>query len=285
MPVDFNNVYYTYQEGTPFSSAALNDINLHFDDHEFIALIGHTGSGKSTLAQLLNALLKPTKGSIKVDEFSIIAGEKKVKGLKNLKKHAAMVFQFPEYQLFEETVLKDVSFGPKNFGLSEEEATQKAKEALALVGIDEEYYEKSPFELSGGQKRRVAIAGIIALEPSILILDEATCGLDPLGEKNMMKLFKEIYDKGITIIMISHNMDIVLKYASRSVVLNKGKIIYNGTPQELFIKDNLFENYNLHEPKVIEYAKELKNRGVDLNIANIKDIESLAKEIKRAKNG
>lgn len=281
MSIKFENVFFTYQENTPFCTHALNNINLEINDNEFVGLIGHTGSGKSTLVQHINALLRPSKGVIKVGDYEIIAKAKKIKNLKNLKKYAGLVFQFPEYQLFEDTVLKDVSYGPKNFGDKEEEAILKAKKALKLVGISEDLFEKSPFELSGGQKRRVAIAGIIALEPKILVLDEPTAGLDPKGAKDMMELFNVIHNNGTTIVMVTHNMDNVLKYCSRAIVMSKGKIIFDSTPLELFSYDNLNEKYNIDQPIVLKYAKELIKGGLKLDLNKIKDVESLAIEIKR----
>ena len=281
MSIKFENVFFTYQENTPFCTHALNNINLEINDNEFVGLIGHTGSGKSTLVQHINALLRPSKGVIKVGEYEIIAKAKKIKNLKNLKKYAGLVFQFPEYQLFEDTVLKDVSYGPKNFGDKEEEAILKAKKALKLVGISEDLFDKSPFELSGGQKRRVAIAGIIALEPKILVLDEPTAGLDPKGAKDMMELFNVIHNNGTTIVMVTHNMDNVLKYCSRAIVMSKGEIISDSTPLELFSYDNLNEKYNIDQPMVLKYAKELIKGGLKLELSKIKDVESLAIEIKR----
>ena len=269
MSIKFENVFFTYQENTPFCTHALNNINLEINDNEFVGLIGHTGSGKSTLVQHINALLRPSKGVIKVGDYEIIAKAKKIKNLKNLKKYAGLVFQFPEYQLFEDTVLKDVSYGPKNFGDKEEEAILKAKKALKLVGISEDLFEKSPFELSGGQKRRVAIAGIIALEPKILVLDEPTAGLDPKGAKDMMELFNVIHNNGTTIVMVTHNMDNVLKYCSRAIVMSKGEIISDSTPLELFSYDNLNEKYNIDQPIVLKYAKELIKGGLKLDLNKI----------------
>ena len=283
MSIKFENVSFTYQLNSPFACAAIKNINLKIEDNEFVSIIGHTGSGKSTLAQLMNSLLRPDDGIIVVGDFIVDSKQKKTKGLKNLKKYAGMVFQFPEYQLFEETVLKDVAFGPKNFGDDEQTADKKAKEALELVGIDSSLYEKSPFELSGGQKRRVAMAGILALEPKILILDEPTAGLDPQGEKEVMELFKKIHQSGTTIIMISHNMDNVLEYSNRAIVLSKGEIVFDGKPVELFKLDNLTETYNIASPKVFTFAKDLINRGFTLNINNVKNISTLVDEIRRGR--
>ena len=281
MPIKFEQVYFTYQENTPLESKAITDINLEINDGEFVSLVGHTGSGKSTLIQQINALLKPTSGRVISGDFVIDAKEKKVKNLKQLKQYAGIVFQFPEYQLFEETVLKDVSFGPKNFGDNEEDSIKKAKQALKLVGIDESLFDKSPFELSGGQKRRVAIAGIIALNPKVLILDEPTAGLDPQGEKEIMELFNKIYSNETTIIMVTHNMDNVLKYSNRVIVMEKGKVVCDKKPLELFSEDNLYEQYNIDEPLVIKFGKQLIKGGLNINLENVKDCESLALEISR----
>ena len=281
MSIKFENVSFTYQLNSPFACAAVKNINLEINDNEFVSIIGHTGSGKSTLAQLMNSLLRPDEGIIIVGDFVVDSKQKKTKGLKDLKKYAGMVFQFPEYQLFEETVLKDVAFGPKNFGDSDEVANEKAKKALELVGIDSSLYEKSPFELSGGQKRRVAMAGIIALEPKILILDEPTAGLDPKGEKEVMELFKKIHQNGTTIIMISHNMDNVLEYSSRAIVMSNGNIVFDGKPVELFKLDNLTETYNIASPKVFAFAQDLIKAGYKLNLENIRNISTLVNEIRR----
>ena len=281
MSIKFENVSFTYQLNSPFACAAIKNINLEINDNEFVSIIGHTGSGKSTLAQLMNSLLRPDEGIIIVGDFVVDSKQKKTKGLKDLKKYAGMVFQFPEYQLFEETVLKDVAFGPKNFGDSDEVANEKAKKALKLVGIDSFLYEKSPFELSGGQKRRVAMAGIIALEPKILILDEPTAGLDPKGEEEILELFNNIHKQGTTIIMISHNMDNVLKYSTRAIVMNNGEITFDGKPIELFKQDDLITKFNIDAPKVVSFAKDLIKGGFNIDLNNIKDIDSLIDEIER----
>lgn len=281
MSIRFENVFFTYQKNTPFEFSALKNINLTINEGDFVSIIGHTGSGKSTLIQQINALLKPTEGKVYVGEY-IISNEKKIKNLKQLKKYAGLVFQFPEYQLFEETVLKDVCFGPKNFNEDEKKCKNKAIKALEMVGIDSSLYNKSPFDLSGGQKRRVAIAGIIALQPKILILDEPTAGLDPRGEKDIMELFKKIHENGTTIIMVSHNMNNVLKYSNRAIVMNEGEIVLNDTPTNLFKRNDLFIKYNIQEPNVICFAKNLIKGGLNINLDLIKDEKSLVSEIKRA---
>ncbi len=295
MSVVFKHLNYIYSPNSPFSSSALEDINLTINDGTFTCVIGHTGSGKSTLVQQINALLIPTSGEVDVNGF-IVANKldtknykkkyredkemlKKVQDIKTLRKSVGLVFQFPEYQLFEETVLKDVSFGPKNFGYSEEEAIALAKEALDLVGLDESFYERSPFELSGGQKRRVAIAGIITLKPSILILDEPTAGLDPQGSREMMELFLKIYQSGTTIIMVTHDMDNVIQYGSDVVVLGKGKILKECKPHELFLDESILSLLSIEEPKCIHFAKELNKAGYHIDLAKVKDTKTLAKAI------
>lgn len=296
MPIVFKHLNYVYSPSLPLETTALKDINLEIKDHSFMALVGHTGSGKSTLVQQINALLIPSSGEVNVNGF-IVANKKDKKALlkklkkesieeykknkdyKTLRKNVGLVFQFPEYQLFEETVIKDVMFGPKNFGCSEEEAMKLAKEALTLVGIDESLYQRSPFELSGGQKRRVAIAGIITLKPDILILDEPTAGLDPTGSKEMMDLFLKLYDQGSTLIMVSHDMDNVIKYATDVTVLSKGKIIKECKPQELFLDDSLVSSLSIEEPKCIKFAKRLNQNGYHIDLGKVVDEKSLALEI------
>lgn len=296
MPIVFKHLNYVYSPSLPLETTALKDINLEIKDHSFMALVGHTGSGKSTLVQQINALLIPSSGEVNVNGF-IVANKKDKKALlkklkkesieeykknkdyKTLRKNVGLVFQFPEYQLFEETVIKDVMFGPKNFGCSEEEAMKLAKEALTLVGIDESLYQRSPFELSGGQKRRVAIAGIITLKPDILILDEPTAGLDPTGSKEMMDLFLKLYDQGSTLIMVSHDMDNVIKYATDVTVLSKGEIIKECKPQELFLDDSLVSSLSIEEPKCIKFAKRLNQNGYHIDLGKVVDEKSLALEI------
>lgn len=296
MPIVFKHLNFVYSPSLPLETTALKDINLEIKNHSFMALVGHTGSGKSTLVQQINALLIPSSGEVNVNGF-IVANKKDKKALlkklkkesieeykknkdyKTLRKNVGLVFQFPEYQLFEETVIKDVMFGPKNFGCSEEKAMKLAKEALTLVGIDESLYQRSPFELSGGQKRRVAIAGIITLKPDILILDEPTAGLDPTGSKEMMDLFLKLYDQGSTLIMVSHDMDNVIKYATDVTVLSKGEIIKECKPQELFLDDSLVSSLSIEEPKCIKFAKRLNQNGYHIDLGKVVDEKSLALEI------
>ena len=278
MPISFENVSLIYSPKTPFAFKALQDVSFAIEDGSFVAIVGKTGSGKSTIAQLMNALLTPTEGFVKVDGFKNSKDvKKKSKVIKALRKHVGLVFQFPEYQLFEETVEKDVAFGPRNFGLSKEEALQKAHAALEMVGLDESFYKRSPFELSGGEKRKVAIAGILALDPQILIVDEPTSGLDPKAAEDTMSLFQNINKRGKTILFVTHDMDLVLEYASKAIVMEGGKVRVIAKPSELFGKD--LETYSLDNPKVFEFAIELKKKGFAIDYSNLKNVDDLAMAI------
>ena len=261
MGIILDNVSYTYQEGTPFASAALSDVSLTIEDGSYTAIIGHTGSGKSTILQLLNGLLVPTKGSVRVFD-TLITPTSVNKQIRQIRKQVGLVFQFAENQIFEETVLKDVAFGPQNFGVSVEEAEAIAREKLALVGIDDSLFERSPFELSGGQMRRVAIAGILAMKPSILVLDEPTAGLDPIGRKELMTLFKKLHQDGITIVLVTHLMDDVAEFADQVYVMEKGKLVKGGKPSLVFQNVEFMEKIQLGVPKVTRFAQRLVGRGI-----------------------
>lgn len=276
MPIKIENLFYTYAPKTPFQYEALNGISLDIADHSYVAFIGSTGSGKTTIVQHLNALLTPSKGTIIVDDYTIT--NQNTKNIKKLRKHVGIVFQFPEYQLFDETVERDVAFGPKNFGLKEEDAITKAHEALISVGLDQSYFQRSPFELSGGEKRRVAIAGILAIEPDILVLDEPTAGLDPRGSVEIMNLVDKMHQNGTTIILVTHDMDLVMKYAEKVFVVKDGRIISSGEPQNVF--GELDENSGIEVPKVFSLAQKLKSRGVNLDICKIRNIDDLIQQIK-----
>ncbi|VTS43661.1 cobalt transporter ATP-binding subunit [Streptococcus pseudoporcinus] len=260
MAINFQNVSFTYQAGTPFEGRALFDINLEIEDASYTAFIGHTGSGKSTIMQLLNGLLTPTSGIVNVGGKAITS-QSKNKDIKLIRKEVGLVFQFPESQLFEETVLKDVAFGPQNFGVTKEDAEKLAREKLALVGISETLFEKNPFELSGGQMRRVAIAGILAMEPSILVLDEPTAGLDPKGRRELMTLFKKLHKSGMAIVLVTHLMDDVANYADKVYVLEKGKVILSGKPNDIFQRVELLEEKQLGVPKITRFAYHLEKKG------------------------
>jgi len=277
MSITFKEVEHTYSPDTPFSYHALKGVNLDIKKGSMTALIGHTGSGKSTLIQHINALLLPTSGVINIDDIMISATDKP-ETLKNLRKKAGLVFQFPEYQLFEETILKDIIFGPKNFGVEEEKAIEIAKETLKLVGLDESYLDKSPFDLSGGQKRRIAIAGILAMNPDILILDEPTAGLDPQGAKDMLDLFKRINQQGKTVIIVSHDMNQVLEYCNDVIVMNKGKVEKHVPVSELFQETDYLSSLSIDLPTITSFILELNKGGFHID-SSIKDIDTLIQEI------
>ena len=261
MGITLKNVSYTYQAGTPFEGPALFGVDLEIKSGSYTALIGHTGSGKSTILQLLNGLLVPNQGSVEIGS-TVITADSVNKDIKQVRKKVGLVFQFPESQVFDETVLKDVAFGPQNFGISAEEAEAIAREKLAMVGIDSSLFERSPFELSGGQMRRVAIAGILAMEPSILVLDEPTAGLDPVGRKELMALFKKLHQDGITIVLVTHLMDDVAEFADQVYVMEKGKLVKGGKPSLVFQDIEFMENVQLGVPKITRFAYKLVKRGL-----------------------
>jgi len=282
MSITFKEVEHIYSENTPFAYHALKGVNLKITDQSFTAIIGQTGSGKSTLIQHINALLLPTSGSINIDEYLITATDKPSK-LKPLRKKAGLVFQFPEYQLFEETIEKDIIFGPMNFGVSEEEAKKIAHNVLKTVGLDESYLNKSPFDLSGGQKRR-AIAGILAMNPDILILDEPTAGLDPQGTNEMMSLFKRINESGKTIILVTHDMNHVLQYCDEVVVMNHGKVEKHDTVTNVFKDSEYLNSLGIDLPIITNFIIKLNNQGFNLD-SSINNIEQLIAAIGGELNG
>ena len=279
MGITLENVSYIYQNGTPFASTALSDVSLTIKDGSYTALIGHTGSGKSTILQLLNGLLVPTDGEVRVFD-TLITPTSVNKEIRQIRKQVGLVFQFAENQIFEETVLKDVAFGPQNFGVSGEEAETIAREKLALVGIDESLFERSPFELSGGQMRRVAIAGILAMEPRILVLDEPTAGLDPIGRKELMNLFKKLHQDGITIVLVTHLMDDVAEYADQVYMMEKGSLVKSGEPSFVFQDIEFMEKIQLGVPKITRFAQKLIKRG-----ATFKQLPITIEEFKEFING
>ncbi|MDI9243481.1 energy-coupling factor transporter ATPase [Fusibacillus kribbianus] len=259
MAITLEHVEYKYNEGTPMETEALNDVSLEIRDGEFIGLIGHTGSGKSTLIQHLNGLMRATSGDIRYNGESIY-GEGF--SMKDLRSRVGLVFQYPEHQLFEIDVFTDVCFGPKNQGLSKEEIERRAKEALTLVGIDESYYKKSPFELSGGEKRRVAIAGVLAMKPEVLILDEPTAGLDPRGRDEILGQLVRLHDEqGLTVILVSHSMEDVAKYVDRIMVMDHGCLVFDDTPRAVFAHYRELEKIGLAAPQVTYIAHALKEAG------------------------
>ena len=264
MSIKIENLTHVYMPKTPFEKKALDDVSLVIEDGEFLALIGHTGSGKSTLIQHLNGLLEPSSGKILVDEVDITSKEVK---LTDIRKKIGLVFQYPEYQLFEETIEKDVAFGPNNLGLSSEEVSNRVKKSMEMVGLDyETYKDVSPFDLSGGQKRRVAIAGVIAMEPKVLILDEPTAGLDPKGRDDILEQIKILHEKyKMTIVLVSHSMEDVGKLAERIVVMNEGKIELLGKPSEIFKEVETLERIGLAVPQVTYLMRALREKGFDVS--------------------
>ncbi|WP_407390520.1 energy-coupling factor ABC transporter ATP-binding protein [Carnobacterium jeotgali] len=288
MDITFEKVGYTYQKGTPFQNRALYDIDLHIKEGSFTALVGHTGSGKSTVLQHLNALMKPSEGTVTIGD-RVITSQSDNKNLKSIRKKVGIVFQFPESQLFEETVAKDIAFGPKNFGASEEEGIELAKRMLPIVGLDASYMERSPFDLSGGQMRRVAIAGVLAMEPEVLVLDEPTAGLDPQGRKEMMDMFYQLYrTQGLTIILVTHQMDDVANYADHMVVLEKGTVIKEGAPQDVFKDAPWLESKQLGVPAAVSFGSLLSQKTglifneLPLTTADLAD--EIAKALKQQPN-
>lgn len=262
MSITVKNLSYTYLSGTPFEHKALKDVNFEIADGEFVGIIGHTGSGKSTLIQVISGLLKGASGQVLVDGVDYLS---KKADRRQLRRTVGVVFQYPEYQLFEETVEKDVAYGPRKMGVPESELQSRVRVALEHVGIDYELYkDTSPFSLSGGQKRKVAIAGVLAMEPSILIMDEPIAGLDPMGRESFMQLTKNLNEAGITILMISHNMDNLAEYAGRVLVMNQGELVMNGAPQEVFSREEELLSAGLDLPEAAKLARQLRAQGMDV---------------------
>ena len=261
MDICFKQVGFAYQAGTPFEMRALHDISFSIEDGSYVAIIGHTGSGKSTILQHLNALLKPTEGVVELGEKTIDSTTGN-KDLKPLRKKVGIVFQFPEAQLFEETVEKDIAFGPKNFGVSEEEALKIAAEVVKTVGLPEDVLKKSPFDLSGGQMRRVAIAGVLAMKPEVLVLDEPTAGLDPKGRFEMMEMFYKLHkEQNLTIVLVTHQMNDVSDYANHVVVIEAGSVVKEGTPKEVFEDASWLLEKQLGVPTTLAFVEKLKSKG------------------------
>lgn len=262
MSIEVRALSHIYMPGSPFQSVALHDVTLTIPDGQFVGLIGHTGSGKSTLVQHLNGLMKPTSGEVLVDGQSL---SDKSTDLRAVRRKVGLVFQYPEYQLFEETVFKDIAFGPSNLGLSEVEIAERVREAAHLVEVPEELLERSPFELSGGQKRRVAIAGVLAMRPTTLILDEPAAGLDPRGHRRMLEIMRTLHARGgMTLIMVSHSMSDVAKLCSRILVMNKGTLAMDGAPEDIFMLGTKLEELGLGLPESAELSEKLRNAGFKL---------------------
>ena len=281
--IEFNDVRYIYMEGSPFETIALDGVSLKVDAGEFVGIIGHTGSGKTTLVQHINALLKPKSGTVTVKGIETSTEKKR---LNELRKTVGLVFQYPEYQLFEENVVKDIAYGPKNLGMDENEIDRRVKTALSQVGLDiEKVGHKSPFELSGGQKRRVAFAGVLAMEPDILILDEPTAGLDPQGRKEVLELLKQLNsEKNMTIIMISHYMDEIAYVCSKVLVMDSANVIMYDSPKEVFRHYDKLNNLGLDVPYTLKLVKEMKQQGIDIPNVPL-TLDELHKEIVVLKEG
>ena len=280
MSIKIENLTHVYMPKTPFEKKALDNVNLVIEDGEFLALIGHTGSVKSTLIQHLNGLLEPTSGRILVDDIDLTNKETK---LTDIRKKIGLVFQYPEYQLFEETIEKDIAFGPNNLGLSKEVVSERVKKSMEMVGLDyETYKDVSPFDLSGGQKRRVAIAGVIAMEPKVLILDEPTAGLDPKGRDDILEQIKILHEKyKMTIVLVSHSMEDVGKLAEKIIVMNKGKVALMGKPSEIFKEVEVLEEIGLAVPQVTYLMRALKEKGFNVS-DEVFTVEEGSKELLRA---
>lgn len=284
--IEINNLMHVYSPGLPFEKKAVDDISLKIEENEFIGLIGHTGSGKSTFIQHLNGLLKPSSGEIIIDGTRV---DKSGSNLTDLRKKVGLVFQYPEYQLFEETIERDIAFGPRNLDISEEEVQERVKASMESVGLDyETYKDKSPFELSGGLKRRVAIAGVLAMEPKVLILDEPTAGLDPRGRDEILSEIKSIHEnRKITVILVSHSMEDVAKIAERIIVFDKGKVFLDGEPREIFRNEDKLLGVGLGIPQITSLMRTLKKKGLDINedaITVEEAKESLKKYLRGASN-
>lgn len=280
MPIQLDHVSHVYMAGTPMASIALEQVDLSLEEGQFIGIIGHTGSGKSTLIQHLNGLLRPSSGVVRVGEYTI--GPKKEGSLKELRRKVGLVFQYPEYQLFEETIALDVAFGPKNLGLSKEEIRERAQEALTAVGMDyEKYKDVSPFELSGGQKRRVAIAGVLAMRPDVLILDEPTAGLDPRGHEEILSMVQSLHRKGEnTVVMVSHSMEDVAKLSDTVLVMSGARVVMVGTPVEVFSRDEELIRLGLDVPQTVKLLGRLRKAGWNLP-QGIFDLEETVAAIAR----
>jgi len=279
MRIEFREVEYRYQLNTPFERLAIHDVNLTISSGKYVAIIGQTGSGKSTLLQHLNGLLRPTRGEVQIGDKVIVAN-KKQKDLKAIRKKVGIVFQFPEHQLFEETVEKDICFGPMNFGVSEDEAKKITKNVIGLVGLSEDILQKSPFDLSGGQMRRVAIAGVLAMEPDVIVLDEPTAGLDPLGRSEIMGLFASLHkEKGLTTILVTHSMEDAATYADEIIVMREGTIYKQGAPLDIFSQPEQLLEIGLDVPETVRFQLLLQKEAGYRFDKPCLSIDSLAKEV------
>ncbi len=285
MDITFKDVSYIYQENTPFAHIALSNLSFHIPSGSFVAIIGHTGSGKSTLIQHLNGLVTPTKGEVSIGEFKM-TDTNKPKDIKNLRSRVGVVFQYPEHQLFEETVAKDIAFGPSNFGVDQVEIKKRIDEIMPAVGLSDSLLERSPFELSGGQMRRVAIAGVLAVKPDVLVLDEPTAGLDPRGQKDIMDMFYQLHqEQGLTTILVTHSMEDAVKYADHVIILNKGTKYMEGKPEEVFTQQEALNKVQLDVPEMIQFLQAFKKKFGQSIPFHKQSMAELAIEMRRIVRG
>ncbi|SER03235.1 energy-coupling factor transport system ATP-binding protein [Virgibacillus subterraneus] len=285
MDITFKNVNYIYQKGTPFEHKAIEDLSFDIPSGSFVAIIGHTGSGKSTLIQHLNGLVRPSSGDVTIGDF-YLTKDAKVKNMKELRSRVGVVFQYPEHQLFEETVEKDIAFGPENFDVPKDEIQKRIREITPDVGIPEELLKRSPFELSGGQMRRVAIAGVLAIKPEVLVLDEPTAGLDPRGQKEMMNMFYEMHSRqGLTTILVTHSMEDAVKYADHVIILNNGTKYMEGKPEEVFIQKKALEKVQLEVPDIVQFLNAFEEKFGKRIPYRRQSIEEIASEIQQFLEG
>ncbi|MFD2043147.1 energy-coupling factor ABC transporter ATP-binding protein [Ornithinibacillus salinisoli] len=285
MDITFKDVTYTYQENSPFAHTAIENLSFHIPSGSFVAIIGHTGSGKSTLIQHLNGLVRPSKGEVQIGDFRLTK-EEKPKNMKDLRSRVGVVFQYPEHQLFEETVAKDIAFGPENFGVSKSTIDKRIKELIPAVGLSEELLERSPFDLSGGQMRRVAIAGVLAVKPDVLVLDEPTAGLDPRGQKEIMEMFYELHQKeNLTTVLVTHSMEDAVKYADQVIIMNNGTKYMEGMPEEVFTQQHALKKVHLDVPEMIEFLYAFEQRFGNPIPFKRQSVQQLAKEIQQLMKG
>src|SRR5690625_4154499 len=285
MDITFENVSYTYQPNSPFAHQALSDVSFHIPSGTYVAIIGHTGSGKSTLIQNLNGLIRPTTGKVTIGD-NVLTSEERPEDMKQLRSKVGIVFQYPEHQLFEETVEKDIAFGPKNFGFSEKEIDQATKELLPKVGLSLDLLERSPFDLSGGQMRRVAIAGVLATKPKVLVLDEPTAGLDPRGQEEMMDMFHQLHEaENLTTILVTHSMEDALKYAEHVIILNQGTVYMEGAPLEVFSQKEALQQVGLDQPNILRFIEQFNqtfNKSIKYEGQTLREV---AKQIQKTIQG
>ncbi|WP_156291740.1 energy-coupling factor ABC transporter ATP-binding protein [Oceanobacillus salinisoli] len=281
MDITFENVTYIYQHNTPFEHKALENLSFHIESGSFVAVVGHTGSGKSTLISHLNGLSIPTKGKVRIGDYSL-SKEHKPGDMKELRSRVGVVFQYPEHQLFEETVEKDIAFGPENFGVSEREIKKRIQEVIPAVGLPESMLERSPFDLSGGQMRRVAIAGVLAVKPDVLVLDEPTAGLDPRGQKEIMDMFYRLHkEQGLTTILVTHSMEDALKYADHVMILNKGTKYLEGKPEDVFIQKEALNQVQLDVPEIVQFLISFEQKFKTAIPYQKQSVEEIARQVQR----